>query len=250
MENIMNNEIISYKNKINELHQEIETAYKTAVQKAWSIGEMLILVRSTIPKGTFENWIIENCNFKRAMAYRYIKIKENVMSTAVDEYNSINDCIEQIDNREKEQRLIEQKKNQAENKTRFNCFNERYKTGRVPKNWNSNWNVHYAEWELEERERDERIRKIQEEKNINETKRKQEDYEFQETFDKLQDYLASEQQKINERQKYNSKIKDMNMLYDVIDDYVRSLNNSQKLECYNNLIKYCKNKAISLNINS
>ena len=62
--------------------------------------------------------------------------------------------------------------------------------------------------------------------------------------------LNRKTEKLNQRKLYNSKVKDLNTLFDVIEDYLLSMNNSQKLECYNNIIKYCKNKAIKLNINA
>ena len=248
----MSNDIMSYKDKINELHQEITDSYKTSVQKAWVIGEMLELVKKSLPHGSFMNWVIDNCNFKISTAETYLNIKEKVNSQSLGNYNSITDCLNDINKKEIEQKQLEDKKAKQLESTRIRLFQERYKYGKRPYKWDNSWDVHYNEWYNEKKQQDERFRKLEEERERfrQEKLKEQQERKTDNSFDRLQDYLQSEQQKINERQKYNSQVKDLGTLFDVIEDYVIGLNNSQKLECYNNLIKYCKNKAIELNINS
>lgn len=60
-------------------------------------------------------------------------------------------------------------------------------------------------------------------------------------------FLKAEKEKAEFRIKHLSKVENLETFYDVIDDYVSTLNSEdRKLEAYNGIIKYCRGKANAL----
>jgi hypothetical protein len=147
----------------------------------------------------------------------------------------------------KKQKDIENKKSEEQKKQESRIKQVREDDKEFEYNYNHKIDTNYPEkdkddrWKRFKRTKDfiesekERIKKIDENK-----------IDSEKIFEDLNGYFKNQQKQLDERVKYNSKVKDLNTLYDVIEDYLTGVNNTQKLECYNNIIKYCRNKANEL----
>jgi hypothetical protein len=148
---------------------------------------------------------------------------------------------------DKKRKDIENKKSEEQKKQEARIKQVREDDKEFEYNYNHKIDTNYPEkdkddrWKRFKRTKDfiesekERIKKIDETK-----------IDSEKIFEDLNGYFKNQQKQLDERVKYNSKVKDLNTLYDVIEDYLTGVNNTQKLECYNNIIKYCRNKANEL----
>jgi hypothetical protein len=69
---------------INDAHRLARSTAESAVQHAIRCGKMLAQKKTELDRGEFDGWVEKNCDFARAMAYRYIKAAAQ-SSTAVDD---------------------------------------------------------------------------------------------------------------------------------------------------------------------
>jgi len=67
---------------INREHRLARQCAESAVAHAVRCGQLLAETKASLPRGQFDNWIEQNCEFKRATAYNYIKASKS--STALD----------------------------------------------------------------------------------------------------------------------------------------------------------------------
>ncbi len=224
----MNLQINEYAKKINELHKILNIQLKTPLNTAIEIGQLLIEVKENVGHGNFLNWIKDNCFFSDKTAQSYMKCY--LYKSKIESVSNLNEAYKQIEYIERQEKQKEWQKKDTAIKQKIN--------GNNPDIWDND-----CQKEYEKRIDDERFEKRK--KDIFD-KHKKEPFDSGKAFQDIKDYFSKEQEKINERIEYNSKVKDMNMLYDIIEDYLLPLNNSQKKECFNNLIKYSKKRSIEL----
>jgi hypothetical protein len=68
--------------QVNEAHRLARTSAESAVQYAIRCGELLAEVKAQLPRGKFDGWVTENCDFERTTAYNYLKLSKS--SNALD----------------------------------------------------------------------------------------------------------------------------------------------------------------------
>lgn len=62
---------------INDAHEKAASDARSAIEWAVKCGEMLSIVKQALPRGEFDGWVSERCDFKRATAYAYIKVSKS-----------------------------------------------------------------------------------------------------------------------------------------------------------------------------
>jgi hypothetical protein len=68
--------------EINEAHQFAKESAEMAVDHAIRCGQLLAAKKASLPRGEFDEWVKENCDFGRATAYNYMKHSKS--SNALD----------------------------------------------------------------------------------------------------------------------------------------------------------------------
>jgi hypothetical protein len=241
-------ELTAYAKQINELHNLIEVQMKTPIKTAIEIGQILSEVKENVGHGNFLNWIENNCSFNRITAFRYVKMFTNVSQLNI--CGSIQEAYKKIEQ-------IEYKEKQTEEQRKNGIINQYIKTGKKPDGWDRSLDYEYQKRLKSEKEYQERMEEIRletEQRQTEKSKTEQEAKEKDEYFENLTEEAMRYADEISKREQarnnLNSKVKDLTTLYDVIESYVDGLDISKKLECYHNLIKFCKNKANELQVKS
>jgi hypothetical protein len=78
--------------QINEAHALARTTAETAVQHAHKCGQLLAKKKAALPRGEFDGWVAQWCDFGRSSAYAYLKLAAN-SSSALDDWKSINQAL-------------------------------------------------------------------------------------------------------------------------------------------------------------
>lgn len=114
-------------------------------------------------------------------------------------------------------------------------------------------NEYLQKKQKEDEERTKRIEEMKqkEKERIEEQNKKQKEYndyseKIKEYSNAISESIFEELERSQERKKYSTQVKDLRTLYEVIDDYLDGLEENNKIECLNNIIKYCRNKANNL----
>lgn len=233
--NLMTMQTNDYKIKINQLHFSLINALKTPINIATEIGELLINVKAEIGQGNFLPWIEGNCDFSEDTAKRYMKLFE---------YNCKIRTVRNLQEAYKKIETLEKQKRQTEKQHKDSLINERIKTGKIPDKWERSCDYEYQKRFKENQDRTNRIDIAKEKMNNVKNERKQEQINNDAIIKNAEDFMESERGKMQFREKHLSKVSDLNSFYDVIDDYVGTLDNgNRQIEALNGIIKYCRDKA-------
>ena len=60
--------------RINEEHREVESVFKTAVDHALKVGELLLEAKEAAPHGGWLPWVEANCSFSKRTAQAYMRL--------------------------------------------------------------------------------------------------------------------------------------------------------------------------------
>lgn len=230
MEAIQKNRI----DKINDLHNKINSGLKTTVRWAIEVGKLLNEQKTICGHGNFENWIKDNCSFDKTQAYRYVMC--NKYSTKVACVQYLNEAYRLIDYEKKQEKKV----NEVIQRDRIEKFK---KTGKKPDNWTRADDYEYKK-HYDDNERDKRIKdfkSIKEKEKINKENAK---IDAEENIKRLNNFFND----ISNKEKERSKINMQGTLDDMICLFSSFLDNlpddNRRIEACQNIIKFCKEKAV------
>ena len=246
----MSNISIGYADKINQLHEGIQSKMKTSVQDAIEIGRLLHGVKAIIQHGNFLEWITENCNFSDRTARRYISLFD--YADKLDRVSDLQEAYQQIETLEQQ----EKKSEYAKQKDRINHF---MKTGEKLEGWKRGTDDKEAEREKEKIEHQRKVvadlkqQEIDRQVRIEKEKIKQEarkilDEEFKDSMSFLSS-MVKKHTHLN-LSGYADNMSQQEM-FSAIERYINSFDDtSRQLEATHNLIKKLKMIANDLQIKS
>jgi len=161
-----------------------------------------------------------------------------------------------------QQKQIEQEELKQERLKKEKIINEYITTENKPIDFKYSYQEEYETKLKEKKDREKRIElekerlkilkeQLKEKENNNkkiyEDIEKEAEKENERINNMVNDFLNADKEKLEFREKYLSQITNINSFFDVIDDYIESLqNDNNKLEALNTIIKYCRDKANKL----
>jgi hypothetical protein len=222
---------ISWKNITSEFIEELYNARKTLS----SSGQRNDLV----PNGT-RSWTgyLKDVGIARTTAHRWLEryIPEERKLLTLEEY------------KEKKEYIQKEKESKEKDQKRKLYFREKYNT--LPENWNDDDEKQWVKFQKEEKERDERIRQLKKESIKTQQEKENRQNETSRLFDEvkrgIEYFTNTEMEKQEELKKLRISNQNGHILI-VIADYISGLNNdNERIEECQNIIKYCKRKAVDL----
>lgn len=230
--------------ELNRLHSEIEDKLRSTVQDAIRAGEILTQIKGRLRHGDFLPWIKANCHFSERTARNYIGIYDYRSKTAT--LADLQTAYAQVETLEAQARKSEEE--QARH--RVGVF---LKSGQKPEGWRRGTDDKLAQ---EIRDREERIKKFQEEikEKTDERIRQSEERATRADLDMDALFRLAEEgtKHIAKRQAFKENIRISHEgkddpFVDAIMDYLESLDDdNRRVEACYNIIKVCK--RISLDI--
>lgn len=230
----INNQLVEYNKQLQELHIKITKGSNKLIDWATKAGEILILVKSTIKHGEFQEWIKQTCNFDIKSAERYMlchkySAKTTLMSNLQEAYK----LIESEEQKEKEKKQIEQRE-----KIKY-----REKYGEKPNTWDRADDYAWDKKKKEDEDRTERIENLKTKKTAEQTERENKVESDRKIIDEL---LNKNKEKITEQQEIISKINmdgKQDSMFNAFTWFLDRLeDDNRRIEACHNMIKFCKKK--------
>lgn len=226
--------------KINNAHNSVVDSSKNAIQSAIEAGDLLNRVKSIAGHGEFVPILNSGMfSFGERTARSYMKVSDysaNVQGLA--DLQSAYRLIESEETKKKQAESVEQRDRLA------------YRTqhNEKPSTWQRADDYAWQKLQAERKERDERIAKAKADIDNQSKANHQRSEQAKADSERIKQFFNSQSKKQEQLEHLGISNQNGNIL-ELIDSYIVSLDNDdQRIEECHNIIKYCKNKAASLQV--
>ena len=225
--------------KINTAHDNVVSHSKDAIQEAIIAGGELTRIKEMCEHGEFIAIINDKFNFNPTTVFKYMRVYRYANS------------LKGIPDLQSAYRLIESeetKKKQAESVEQRDRLAYRTQHNEKPSTWQRADDYAWQKLQAERKERDERIAKAKADIDNQSKANHQRSEQAKADSERIKQFFNSQSKKQEQLEHLGISNQNGNIL-ELIDSYIVSLDNDdQRIEECHNIIKYCKNKAASLQV--
>jgi len=233
--------------RINELHRQIESKIRTAVDDAIELGRLLTVQKEKLEHGEFLPWLEGNCTFSQQSASNYMRLYQH--HDKLPTVSNLQEAYKQI-------KVIESQRSISESKKSKLRVKEFLRTGKKPEGWRRGTDDRILK---EEQEFQDRLRQLEEDEERARLKREESKRQREETGENiryLNDHMEEAATAFIEKQRKVSEFKDRirlsdggkdDVFIDAIMQHLDSLpDDSRRIEACNNILKVVRNIANEL----